>query len=189
MDPKFLKKTPFYSILLPNLQHLKKLSSPRQLYPIISPIDSSDIQINQEKGQNATKNFCKKWSNFVCQNRPSKAGSYRGVPKSYAELITIAIEQSPRGKLMLSEIYSWMFQNVPEFSDKRLPPSETSWKNSIRHNLSLHDKFQKVSIKIILRILCQMRTIFRNWIPKVRKVHFGLSVSAQSVLVTRVGHR
>lgn len=71
------------------------------------------------------------------------AGSYRGVPKSYAELITIAIEQSPRGKLMLSEIYSWMFQNVPEFSDKRLPPSETSWKNSIRHNLSLHDKFQK----------------------------------------------
>ena len=51
MDLKFLKKTPFYSILLLNLQHLKKLSSPRQLYPIISPIDSSDIQINQEKAK------------------------------------------------------------------------------------------------------------------------------------------
>jgi len=71
------------------------------------------------------------------------AGSYFGVPMSYAELITIAIESSPDKRLLLSEIYQWMTENVPEFVDPRLPPSETSWKNSIRHNLSLHNKFVK----------------------------------------------
>ena len=43
------------------------------------------------------------------------AGSYRGVPRSYAELITFAIESSPSKRLVLSDIYKWMYENVPEF--------------------------------------------------------------------------
>ena len=43
------------------------------------------------------------------------AGSYQGVPRTYAELITLAIQSSPNKRLVLSEIYNWMYENVPEF--------------------------------------------------------------------------
>ena len=61
---------------------------------------------------------------------------------------------------MLRDIYKWMQQNVPEFNDDHpnalnqvkewpffnLPDFifEESWKNSVRHNLSLHKKFRRI---------------------------------------------
>ncbi|CAI8050127.1 Forkhead box protein O [Geodia barretti] len=63
---------------------------------------------------------------------------------SYAELITQAILSSPDKRLTLSEIYDWIVQNVPYFADKANSPSTAGWKNSVRHNLSLHSRFNKV---------------------------------------------
>ena len=83
---------------------------------------------------------------------------------TYAELITEAIKSSPDLRLTLQQIYVWMvkwvgnqknqsinrvnFRNVPEFSPNQNGqqggPTSSSWKNSIRHNLSLHSKFQKI---------------------------------------------
>lgn len=63
---------------------------------------------------------------------------------SYADLITRAIESSPEKRLTLSQIYSWMVENVPFFKDKGDSNSSAGWKNSIRHNLSLHSKFMRV---------------------------------------------
>lgn len=47
---------------------------------------------------------------------------------SYAELITQAILSSPDKRLTLSEIYDWIVQNVPYFSDKANSPSTAGWK-------------------------------------------------------------
>uniref|UniRef100_A0A8C6RFV8 Fork-head domain-containing protein n=1 Tax=Nannospalax galili TaxID=1026970 RepID=A0A8C6RFV8_NANGA len=43
-----------------------------------------------------------------------------------------------------AQIYEWMVCTVPYFKDKGDSNSSAGWKNSIRHNLSLHSKFVKV---------------------------------------------
>ncbi|KAI6241316.1 Forkhead box protein O [Aphelenchoides fujianensis] len=63
---------------------------------------------------------------------------------SYAELITQAITSAPDKRLTLSQIYDYMIQNVPYFRDKGETNSSAGWKNSIRHNLSLHSRFMRV---------------------------------------------
>ncbi|XP_055527583.1 forkhead box protein O isoform X2 [Wyeomyia smithii] len=63
---------------------------------------------------------------------------------SYADLITQAISSAGDNRLTLSQIYEWMVQNVPYFKDKGDSNSSAGWKNSIRHNLSLHNRFMRV---------------------------------------------
>lgn len=63
---------------------------------------------------------------------------------SYADLITQAITSAVDNRLTLSQIYEWMVQNVPYFKDKGDSNSSAGWKNSIRHNLSLHNRFMRV---------------------------------------------
>jgi len=76
----------------------------------------------------------------------SKKGSRKNAwgNLSYADLITQAIESSPEKRLTLSEIYEWMVKTIPYFSDKGDSNSSAGWKNSIRHNLSLHSRFVRV---------------------------------------------
>nr|QOI08485.1 FoxO [Haliotis discus hannai] len=75
-----------------------------------------------------------------------KSGSRRNAwgNLSYADLITKAIQSSPEKRLTLSQIYDWMVQNVPYFKDKGDSTSSAGWKNSIRHNLSLHSRFMRI---------------------------------------------
>nr|XP_033332199.1 forkhead box protein O [Megalopta genalis] len=63
---------------------------------------------------------------------------------SYADLITQAITSAPDERLTLSQIYEWMIQNIPYFREKGESNSSAGWKNSIRHNLSLHSRFMRV---------------------------------------------
>ncbi|KAJ8348842.1 hypothetical protein SKAU_G00274310 [Synaphobranchus kaupii] len=65
--------------------------------------------------------------------------------QSYADLISQAIESSPEKRLTLAQIYDWMVSTVPYFKDKGDSNSSAGWKNSIRHNLSLHNKFLRVN--------------------------------------------
>lgn len=59
-------------------------------------------------------------------------------PLSYIEIISYAILGSPRKRATLAEIYSFIQDSYPEFTENRL-----RWKNTVRHNLSLHECFQR----------------------------------------------
>ncbi|XP_059351954.1 forkhead box protein P1-like isoform X8 [Daphnia carinata] len=60
-------------------------------------------------------------------------------PFTYASLIRQAIIESPERQLTLNEIYTW-FQNT--FCYFR--HNAATWKNAVRHNLSLHKCFMRV---------------------------------------------
>ncbi|KAL9976314.1 hypothetical protein ACROYT_G013600 [Oculina patagonica] len=64
-------------------------------------------------------------------------------PLSYIEVIANAILSSRHKEASLSEIYSFIEDNYPEFTENRV-----RWKNTIRHNLSLHDCFQPDEIAL-----------------------------------------
>ena len=55
---------------------------------------------------------------------------------SYVAVIAHAILSSPRQRLPLSEIYQFIEERHPQFTENR-----ARWKNTVRHNLSLHDCF------------------------------------------------
>eukprot|EP01134_Creolimax_fragrantissima_P008591 CFRG8591T1 len=72
--------------------------------------------------------------------RPIAIGSGPDKPNhSYATLITMAINDSEGRRLTLSGIYKWIEDNYEFYSNQ----SDSSWKNSIRHNLSLKRCFYK----------------------------------------------
>merc|ERR1719186_577005 len=56
----------------------------------------------------------------------------------------MAIQSAPDRRLTLSQIYDWMVGTVPYFTQRADSTSSGGWKNSIRHNLSLHQKFLKI---------------------------------------------
>ena len=61
-------------------------------------------------------------------------------PHSYIALISMAILSKPERKILLNEIYDWVIQNFPYYQYR----TDKSWRNSIRHNLSLNECFIKV---------------------------------------------
>ncbi|GFR06619.1 forkhead box protein P1 [Trichonephila clavata] len=60
-------------------------------------------------------------------------------PFTYASLIRQAIIESPERQLTLNEIYNW-FQNTFCYFRR----NAATWKNAVRHNLSLHKCFMRV---------------------------------------------
>lgn len=62
---------------------------------------------------------------------------------SYVAVIAHAILSSPRQRLALSEIYQFIEEQHPEFTENR-----ARWKNTVRHNLSLHDCFVRGEVAL-----------------------------------------
>merc|ERR1712223_2001560 len=60
-------------------------------------------------------------------------------PFTYASLIRQAITESPQKQLTLHEIYTWFTTTFCYFRR-----NSASWKNAVRHNLSLHKCFKRV---------------------------------------------
>ncbi|KAI3366667.1 hypothetical protein L3Q82_009350 [Scortum barcoo] len=58
-------------------------------------------------------------------------------PYSYMAMIQFAINSRKNRRMTLKEIYMWIEDHFPYFRAVAKP----GWKNSIRHNLSLHDMF------------------------------------------------
>ncbi|CAD6184156.1 unnamed protein product [Caenorhabditis auriculariae] len=81
----------------------------------------------------------KKPTDQLAQKKPNPWGE-----DSYSDIIAKALESAPDGRLKLNEIYQWFSDNIPYFRDRSSQEEAAGWKNSIRHNLSLHSRFMRI---------------------------------------------
>lgn len=63
--------------------------------------------------------------------------------ETYSDLITVAIHSYPDQQATLQQIYDFIITHYEYFRERSDPTTSAGWKNSIRHNLSLHDRFTK----------------------------------------------
>ncbi|XP_044133934.1 LOW QUALITY PROTEIN: forkhead box protein M1 [Bufo gargarizans] len=66
-----------------------------------------------------------------------QVSAFERPPYSYMALIQFAINSTTSKRMTLKDIYTWIEDHFPYFKHVAKP----GWKNSIRHNLSLHDMF------------------------------------------------
>ncbi|VDM63303.1 unnamed protein product [Angiostrongylus costaricensis] len=75
----------------------------------------------------------------IARNREFYRANDVRPPYTYASLIRQAIMESPECQLTLNEIYTWFTETFAYFRR-----NAATWKNAVRHNLSLHKCFQRV---------------------------------------------
>eukprot|EP00092_Neocalanus_flemingeri_P000343 GFUD01000365.1.p1 GENE.GFUD01000365.1~~GFUD01000365.1.p1 ORF type:complete len:386 (+),score=85.82 GFUD01000365.1:117-1274(+) len=114
-----------------NLPVLRQEFPPgKDLLPLVSEEGTSEEQINHSFGS------------ILLPKKSSRRNPWGNY--SYSDIIVQAIVTSPEQRLTLNQIYDWMISAIPYFSERQDNASSAGWKNSIRHNLSLHQKFLKV---------------------------------------------
>ncbi|XP_072552629.1 forkhead box protein P1a isoform X2 [Salminus brasiliensis] len=75
----------------------------------------------------------------IVQNKEFYLSAEVRPPFTYAALIRQAIFESPEKQLTLNEIYNWFTRTFAYFRR-----NAATWKNAVRHNLSLHKCFVRV---------------------------------------------
>ncbi|XP_017342397.1 forkhead box protein P1a isoform X1 [Ictalurus punctatus] len=75
----------------------------------------------------------------IVQNKEFYLSTEVRPPFTYAALIRQAIFESPEKQLTLNEIYNWFTRTFAYFRR-----NAATWKNAVRHNLSLHKCFVRV---------------------------------------------
>ncbi|KAI1882092.1 hypothetical protein AGOR_G00247130 [Albula goreensis] len=91
-------------------------------------------------GTDAERKTANKENQETCAQRLQPSQNLDGAqrpPYSYMAMIQFAINSKPDRRMTLKEIYTWIEDHFPYFRNVAKP----GWKNSIRHNLSLHDMF------------------------------------------------
>ncbi|KAK6176347.1 hypothetical protein SNE40_014648 [Patella caerulea] len=78
-------------------------------------------------------------TNSSTEYRYHQNSGFNKPPYSYATLISMAINDTEEKRINISSIYKWITDNFPYYK-----MADSQWKNSIRHNLSLNKRFEKI---------------------------------------------
>uniref|UniRef100_A0AAR2KEZ6 Fork-head domain-containing protein n=1 Tax=Pygocentrus nattereri TaxID=42514 RepID=A0AAR2KEZ6_PYGNA len=117
-----------HSVITPTSLHtvgpIRRRYSDKYNMPISpgSPFSETDLR------------FC-----YIVQNKEFYMNADVRPPFTYASLIRQAILESPEKQLTLNEIYNWFTRMFAYFRR-----NAATWKNAVRHNLSLHKCFVRV---------------------------------------------
>lgn len=104
-----------------------------------SVISSSTLHnVGPIRRRNSDK-FCTPISSELAQNHEFYKNADVRPPFTYASLIRQAILETPDRQLTLNEIYNWFTRMFAYFRR-----NTATWKNAVRHNLSLHKCFVRV---------------------------------------------
>ncbi|KAL3977168.1 Bax inhibitor 1 [Sarotherodon galilaeus] len=114
---------------LTDMQWLGKMST-----CILEP--NSTKHLSSKENQNPLPQTFQAHDTHTSADAPQQPISERP-PYSYMAMIQFAINSRKNRRMTLKEIYMWIEDNFPYYRDVAKP----GWKNSIRHNLSLHDMF------------------------------------------------
>ncbi|XP_063811385.1 forkhead box protein D5-C-like [Pseudophryne corroboree] len=93
------------------------------------------------EGRMAANKICQlkeRIGNFERNQQEEMNGLLEKPNQSYIALISSAILSTPEKRLQLSDIYQWIMDTYPYYDNQ-----DKSWRNSVRHNLSLNECFIK----------------------------------------------
>ncbi|RNA10417.1 Forkhead box J3 [Brachionus plicatilis] len=131
---------------LTSMEWLSRLSVNKQILNINSEVKNEN-KLSEIKLPTVNVNYT--FAQRAEPNRPIDLNAeYKGgdhgrregkPPYSYVNLITFAINSTPKRKMTLNEIYQWIAENFNYYKN-----AGNGWKNSIRHNLSLNKCFRRV---------------------------------------------
>ncbi|CAD5227925.1 unnamed protein product [Bursaphelenchus xylophilus] len=120
----------------PKVVNLPPINPPAQPPPAQSPIEYLDVE---ERSEPVVKRKLKRRpiDEFRTNNGFKKPNF------SYCALIGMTLRNAEDGELAVSEIYRFLCHHFPFFRE-----APSGWKNSIRHNLSLNQCFEKVDFDV-----------------------------------------
>ncbi|KAM9319341.1 forkhead box protein P4 [Gastrophryne carolinensis] len=104
-----------------------------------SVISSSSLSSIGPVRRRIVDKFCTPISSELAQNHEFYKNADVRPPFTYASLIRQAILDTPDRQLTLNEIYNWFTRMFAYFRR-----NTATWKNAVRHNLSLHKCFVRV---------------------------------------------
>ncbi|KAM4609733.1 forkhead box protein P1-like isoform 2-T2 [Polymixia lowei] len=90
-------------------------------------------------GTPVRRRYSRSMSQDIIDNKEFYLSTEVRPPFTYASLIRQAIYESPRRQLTLNEIYNWFTRTFAYFRR-----NAATWKNAVRHNLSLHKCFVRL---------------------------------------------
>lgn len=103
----------------------------------VSSQDESDMSDDDDENDDEEDN--KENARVQSKSSSSSAASVSKPPKPYLEIIADAILSAQVKAMQLHEIYNYMENKFPYFARN----VNKSWRNSVRHNLSLNECFVK----------------------------------------------
>lgn len=134
-------------------QHTKSTVSPLAIvatggvtlqHQISAPAQLTSEQSSMSKAA-STSNSNKNGSFLFLKDREDfRTNSHIKPPYSYSQLIILSMKESNYAKMTLQMIYDWIIENFSYFK-KADPNWQVTFKNSIRHNLSLNKCFRKIA--------------------------------------------